>query len=100
MVHTPEAPEEQILMSSFLNGSFVLPAGAKDVRQTYYFFAQPIEVPAGAKIVSTACYDNSASNPHNPDATKEVRWGDQTWEEMQFTGFLYSVNSRRRAASR
>jgi len=24
-----------------------------------------------------------------------VKWGDQTWEEMQYTGFLYSVPSRR-----
>ena len=63
--------------------------------QTQYFFAKPLEVPAGGKIVSTAWYDNSVSNTSNPDPTKDVRWGDQTWEEMQFTGFLYSVNSRR-----
>jgi hypothetical protein len=58
-------------------------------------FAKPMVIPAGAKIVSKAWYDNSASNVHNPDATKDVRWGDQTWEEMQYTGILFSVNSRR-----
>jgi hypothetical protein len=63
--------------------------------QTYYFYAKPLEIPAGGKIKSMAWYDNSASNPHNPDATKPVLWGDQTWEEMQYTGFLYSVPSRR-----
>lgn len=42
-----------------------------------------------------AWYDNSASNTHNPDASKDVKWGDQTREEMQYTGYLYSVNSRR-----
>jgi len=63
--------------------------------QTYYMFAKPLEVPAGAKIVSKAWYDNSAGNPDNPDPTKDVRWGDQSWEEMQYTGILYSVNSRR-----
>jgi hypothetical protein len=63
--------------------------------QTYYMFAKPLEVPAGAKITSMAWYDNSASNKNNPDATKDVKWGDQTWEEMQYTGFLYSVPSRR-----
>ncbi len=63
--------------------------------QTYYFFAKPLEVPAGAVLKSLAWYDNSASNRHNPDATKAVTWGDQTWEEMQYTGFLYSVPSRR-----
>lgn len=42
-----------------------------------------------------AWYDNSASNTHNPDATKDMKLGDQTWEEMQYTGFLYNVPSRR-----
>jgi len=63
--------------------------------QTYYMFAKPLEVPAGSKITSMAWYDNSATNKHNPDATKDVKWGDQTWEEMQYTGFYFSVPSRR-----
>jgi hypothetical protein len=63
--------------------------------QTYYMFARPIEIPPGGKIESMAWYDNSAANTSNPDASKEVRWGDQTWEEMQYTGFLYTINSRR-----
>jgi hypothetical protein len=63
--------------------------------QTYYFFATPLEIPAGGKLKSMAWYDNSASNKSNPDPTKAVKWGDQTWEEMQYTGFLYSINSRR-----
>ena len=63
--------------------------------QTYYMFAKPLAIPAGARIESFAWYDNSAKNPANPDASKEVRWGDQTWEEMQYTGLLYSVDSRR-----
>ena len=63
--------------------------------QTYYLFAKPLEVPAGARIIGRAWYDNSAENEHNPDPTVAVHWGDQTWNEMQFTGILYSVNSRR-----
>lgn len=63
--------------------------------QTYYLFAKPLEIPAGAKILSMAWYDNSATNKSNPDPTKDVKWGDQTWEEMQYTGFLYSVPSRK-----
>jgi hypothetical protein len=54
-------------------------------------FNKPLEIPAGGKILSTAWYDNSAGNKHNPDPTKDVWWGDQTWEEMQYTGFLYSI---------
>jgi hypothetical protein len=63
--------------------------------QTYYLFAKPLEIPAGARIIARAWYDNSAGNDNNPDPTATVRWGDQTWEEMQYTGLLYSVNSRR-----
>ena len=63
--------------------------------QTYYMFTNPIDMPAGSRIVSTAWYDNSKGNKDNPDPSKEVRWGDQTWEEMQYTGFLYSIPARR-----
>jgi mono/diheme cytochrome c family protein len=63
--------------------------------QTYYLFATPLEIPVGSKLTSMAWYDNSASNKNNPDPKIDVKWGDQTWEEMQYTGFLYSVPSRR-----
>lgn len=63
--------------------------------QTYYFFTRPLDLAGGAKLVSTAWYDNSATNPSNPDATIDVKWGDQTWEEMQYTAFLYTVPSRK-----
>jgi len=63
--------------------------------QTYYMFAKPLDIAAGSKIHSVAWYDNSASNKNNPDPTKDVHWGDQTWEEMQYTGFLYSIPGRK-----
>ena len=59
--------------------------------QTYYMFAQPLQLPKGARILSSAWYDNSAANRANPDSRVDVKWGDQTWEEMQYTGVLYSV---------
>jgi protein-S-isoprenylcysteine O-methyltransferase Ste14 len=59
--------------------------------QTYYMFRQPLAIPKGARIVSTAWYDNSPANRANPDPTVDVKWGDQTWEEMQYTGIMYSV---------
>jgi hypothetical protein len=59
--------------------------------QTFYMFKEPVSIPRGARIVSTAWYDNSARNRSNPDPTLSVRWGDQTWEEMQYTGLLYSA---------
>ena len=60
--------------------------------QTDYVFKEPLKLPKGTKIRSSAWYDNSANNPYNPDPSVDVHWGDQTWEEMQFTAFAYSVN--------
>ncbi len=50
--------------------------------QLLYRAAEPIAVEAGSRIEATAWFDNSAENPNNPDPTAEVRWGDQTEEEM------------------
>jgi hypothetical protein len=58
--------------------------------QTYYMFSRPLQVPKGAKLISTAWYDNSSANKSNPDPKTEVLWGSQTWEEMQYTGVLLS----------
>lgn len=59
--------------------------------QNEYEFARPLELPAGTVIKASAWYDNSAANKSNPDPTKDVWWGDQTWEEMMFTGFTFHV---------
>jgi hypothetical protein len=58
--------------------------------QTYYELATPLTLPKGTKLIASAHYDNSAGNPDNPDHKSDVRWGDQTWEEMQYTGLLVS----------
>ncbi len=50
--------------------------------QTSYKLAQPLHLPKDSRIDCTAHFDNSARNKYNPDPSKEVRWGDQTWEEM------------------
>src|SRR5688572_30596676 len=62
--------------------------------QTYYMFKEPLEIPQGSRLHSSAWYDNSAANRSNPDPAVAVRWGDQTWEEMQYTGLLLSVKPR------
>jgi mono/diheme cytochrome c family protein len=58
--------------------------------QITYELAQPKILPAGTKVEVIAHYDNSANNKFNPDPTKDVRWGDQTWEEMMI-GFWSTV---------
>ncbi|MFN3583681.1 redoxin family protein [Phenylobacterium sp.] len=57
--------------------------------QRDYVFEKPIPVPAGSRLVAHYWYDNSKRNPANPDPTKEVYWGDQSWEEMFFTNVRY-----------
>ena len=60
--------------------------------QSNYRLDKPLPLPAGTSIECTAHYDNSANNPNNPDPTKEVRWGDQTWQEMMigFVDYVYA----------
>jgi peroxiredoxin len=50
--------------------------------QSVYRCAKPLPMPKGTKIRYVAHFDNSTKNPHNPDPTQTVFWGDQTWEEM------------------
>jgi len=46
-------------------------------------------LPKGARLDCVAHFDNSPNNKYNPDPTKEVRWGPQTWEEMMIGWFDY-----------
>jgi hypothetical protein len=48
---------------------------------------EPMPVPKGTKLEVTAHFDNSANNPLNPNPNRDVRWGDQTWEEMMVPWF-------------
>ena len=41
-------------------------------------------------MICTAAFDNSPDNLANPDPTKTVTWGDQSWEEMMI-GFFDTV---------
>lgn len=77
--------------------------------QLQYNYAQPRALPAGATLKVTAMFDNSAQNPANPDPTKEVRWGQQTFQEMMigYVEYCQSVGAeplapplRRRAQPR
>ncbi len=55
--------------------------------QTRYRLAEPRQVPVGSVIHCRAVYDNSTANLANPDPTKTVHWGDQSWDEMML-GFF------------
>lgn len=59
--------------------------------QTTYTLAEPLPIEPESRIVCRAWYDNSEANLHNPDPTKAVRWGDQTWDEMMIGYYHYAV---------
>jgi hypothetical protein len=58
--------------------------------QITYELATPKVLPKGTEVEVIAHYDNSANNKFNPDPSKDVRWGDQTWEEMMI-GFFSTI---------
>jgi hypothetical protein len=62
--------------------------------QVAYELARPRKVPAGSVLLCTAWYDNSKANPFNPDPSKRVRWGQQTWQEMMI-GFVEYFEERK-----
>ena len=62
--------------------------------QLTYHLVKPIELKGGEKIEITATFDNSPNNRYNPDPTAEVRWGEQSWEEMAYGFFDIAVDAR------
>jgi len=67
--------------------------------QTYYEFATPLAVSKGSRIEAEAYYDNSAANKANPNPAVDVRWGEQTWEEMQYTAISFTVDGAKPAVT-
>ena len=56
--------------------------------QNTYRYATPKRLPKGTRIDCVAHYDNSIENRANPDPSKTVRWGQQTWDEMMI-GYVH-----------
>ncbi len=70
-------PERSALR--FQLAAFLLPGRSKRI------------FPRERKLECTAHFDNSPNNKANPDATKEVAWGDQSWEEMMIGWFDVAI---------
>ena len=60
--------------------------------QTDYVFKEPLKLPKGTSLKTLAWYDNSTRNKSNPDPSVDVHWGEQTWEEMQFTALTMTID--------
>jgi len=59
--------------------------------QLTYDLAREKKLPKGTVIEGEAHFDNSPNNRFNPDPTKEVHYGEQTWEEMMIGFFDVAV---------
>ena len=61
--------------------------------QLNYVLQTPRLLPKGTVLRWTGTFDNSANNPSNPDPAAEVRWGEQSWEEMMIGFFDVAVDA-------
>jgi thiol-disulfide isomerase/thioredoxin len=59
--------------------------------QLRYDYATPKVLPRGSTVKVTAIFDNSTGNPANPDPSKTVKWGPQTYDEMMIGYFEIQV---------
>jgi hypothetical protein len=102
-------PNDAVLLSFFphmhLRGkrfeyNILRPDGSAEplLRVNYNFFWQlsyrltePRHLAAGTVLQAVAWFDNSRNNPHNPDPTTAVYWGDQTYDEMMVGFFDVAV---------
>ncbi len=62
--------------------------------QMSYRLAEPLALKGGTELQAVAWFDNSKGNPHNPDPTAAVRWGEQTYDEMMVGFFDVAVDTR------
>jgi len=61
--------------------------------QINYRLKEPRPLRAGTRLLFSAEFDNSANNPRNPDPKAEVRFGEQSWEEMMIGFFDVAVDA-------
>lgn len=61
--------------------------------QPHYVFDEPVAIAAGSRLRVEGALDNSLSNPTNPDPSRTVAWGLESWEEM-FTGYFTYYETR------
>jgi hypothetical protein len=61
--------------------------------QLNYRLAQPRLLKAGTHLTWVGYFDNSPNNAANPDPTAEVRYGEQSWEEMMIGFFDVVVDA-------
>jgi len=64
--------------------------------QLAYTLEEPRFVPAGTKITAVGAFDNSEQNRMNPDPSRSVPWGLQSWDEMFFGAVDWKYTNQER----
>ena len=60
--------------------------------QQMYQLKTPVKVPKGATLRVEGIFDNSFQNPFNPDPSKKVTYGKQSYDEMLIGFFNYTID--------
>jgi mono/diheme cytochrome c family protein len=63
--------------------------------QHLYQFKEPRFIPAGSKLIATWHFDNSTGNRFNPDPTRDVPYGEETFNEMANARIYYASATKR-----
>ncbi|MGM0633136.1 MAG: hypothetical protein ACQETO_08165 [Pseudomonadota bacterium] len=77
--HYPDGSVEELINIASYNYNWQMDYQLKD----------PKFVPAGTEVVATGAFDNSEQNLNNPDPSRSVPWGQQSWDEMFFGAFSW-----------
>ncbi|HKA08564.1 MAG TPA: redoxin family protein [Gemmataceae bacterium] len=80
---TPDGKTEKLLIIPNYNFEWQIP---------YRWEPGKKVLPKGTRLECVALYDNSPFNPYNPDPTKTVKDGPQTYHEMM-NGFLFYIEA-------
>ncbi|MBK7691572.1 MAG: T9SS type A sorting domain-containing protein [Bacteroidetes bacterium] len=59
--------------------------------QMQYTFKKMVKVPAGYHLYASHIFDNTINNPHTPDHNSPVLPGTNTFDEMLFDSYLYTL---------
>jgi hypothetical protein len=60
--------------------------------QLSYRLKTPLPLQKGTRLQCWGTFDNSPNNPHNPDPSADVTYGQQSWEEMMIGFFDVAVD--------
>jgi len=83
LIHGPNGAVETLLKLSRYDFAW----------QIDYRLAEPRLLKAGTRLEWVGYFDNSPNNPRNPDPSAEVRFGEQSWQEMMIGFFDVVVDA-------